>query len=359
MCWLARHGPMPPTTLCWHLQNLPFVGPRCQHVNRSLIQKAIRADGVFYWERNMTHTKAAIVLALLLGVCAASVAAFARECTCKDLQTIRNRAKAAGVAEEAWKEIHGWARSLRRNPPPPRTNKELDIRFIELLGTPRNQWDNVMSQAVAEGEEPAKIGGLNAKGEPVIDEGFQQQNCAVIIEAVHLHERTHKDFFLAISLSRATSVLMPSNLLWLRAESEVEAYRAEKEYLKARAAELEKKCSQSATATTPNGITYTATRCDSSPWGEWKLSVSGAMAGQGTLTLEETSSGGSWSATTTVAGVPATIRQTGKAAYIPGNPATLRLTTSVAVATVAGRTGGAQSNKSIDLPVTLGGQGCP
>jgi len=257
------------------------------------------------------------------------------------------------MAEEAWKEIYAWARGLRVNPPAPSTNKELNVRFGELMGAPRGSWDGIMTQPVGDAEEPQKIGGMNSKGEPIIDEGFQSQNCDDIIAGVRLHEAAHKQFFLAFSLDRIVSELMSSNLLWLRAESEVEAYRAEKEFLKGKAEELEKKCGRTATATTPNGITYTAIRCEASPWGPWKLTVSGPMAGQGTVTVEQGGSG-TWSANTVVSGAGVAIQQTGSADYVDGPNPQLRLTTKMA--TAMGKT--AAPGKSIDLAVKFGGEGC-
>lgn len=177
---------------------------------------------------------------LLATFCLFSGAAIARECTCKDLPTIRKRAQKAGMAEAAWKQIFAWAKGLRTNPPLPTNNRDLNVKFVELMGASANSWDSIMSQPASNAAEPAKIGGLNSKGEPILDEKFEQANCDIILEGVRLHEATHKDFFLAFSLSRFASILMPSNLLWLRAESEVEAYRAEKEFLTAKAKELEK-----------------------------------------------------------------------------------------------------------------------
>lgn len=182
------------------------------------------------------------ILSILLAVfCLFSGAAAARECTCKDLPTIRRRAQKAGIAEAAWKQVFAWAKGLRQNPPLPTSNRDLNVKFVELMGASPSNWDAIMSQPSSDAAaEPAKIGGLNSKGEPIIDEKFEQANCDIILEGVRLHEATHKDFFLAFSLSRFASILMPSNLLWLRAESEVEAYRAEKEFLAKKAKELEK-----------------------------------------------------------------------------------------------------------------------
>jgi len=250
-------------------------------------------------------------------------------------------------------QIFAWARGLRTNPPLPTDNKELNLRFVELLNAPKNSWDQIMSQSVQPGEEPPKIGGMNKLGEPIIDQNFQDQNCDTIVEAVRVHEQAHKRYYLAFSLDRIVSEMMPANLLWLRAESEVEAYRAEQEFLKAKAEELEKKCGRTATATTPNGITYTATRCEASPWGPWKLTVSGPMSGQGTVNVSE-GGGGTWSATCTLAGAPMALSQNGSAEYSEGPNPELRLTTNLA--TAMGRS--ASPGKSIVLPVQFGSASC-
>jgi hypothetical protein len=275
----------------------------------------------------------------------------ARECTCDDLAALRTRAAAAAKAEQAWAQIFAWARGLRQSPPQPTTNEELNARFGELMNAAPNGWDGIMSQPVTQTGAPSKIAGLDANGEPVIDKNFAGENCDTIVQAVLLHENTHKQFFLSPGNVLAAGI--SDNLLRLRAESEVVSYRAEKEFLQEKADELEKKCKRTATCTTSNGITYTAKRCGASPWGEWTLTVSGPMSGHGKVTVSE-KGGGSWSAEATVAGVPVTITQTGRAEYIPQPQAILRLTTNVGSADGHTET----PNKSIDLAVSFTDQ-CP
>jgi hypothetical protein len=275
----------------------------------------------------------------------------ARECTCDDLAAMRDRAAAAAKAEKAWEQIFAWARGLRQSPPVPTTNDQMNARFGQLMGASLNSWDGIMSQPVTQASTPTKIAGLDANGEPVIDKSFAARNCDTIVQAVQLHEDTHRQFFLSPGNVLAAGI--SSNLLRLRAESEVVSYRAEKEFLQTKADELEKKCKRSATCTTPNGITYTAKRCEASPWGEWTLTVSGAMSGHGTVTVSEHGAG-SWSASTTVGGLPVAITQTGHAEYFSQPQATLRLTTNVGSAD--GHT--ATPNKSIDLIVSFTDQ-CP
>ena len=78
------------------------------------------------------------------------------------------------------------------------------------------------------------------EGEPVVDDAFKKNNCDDIIEAEHVHERAHKDFYL--SFPKVFDVVMTSRLLRLRSESEVESYRAHKTFLEKKLAELKLKC---------------------------------------------------------------------------------------------------------------------
>src|SRR5262249_6959168 len=138
----------------------------------------------------------------------ASFSAKARECTCDDLDTLKRRIEQAARAEAAWEEIFSWARELRQSPAPPSSNEELDQRFVELMGAPKSSWDSVMSQPVGNTAAPTKIGGLDESGEPVIDQNFRNSNCDDIIQAVRLHELTHRSFFLGYSLDHFLSGLM-------------------------------------------------------------------------------------------------------------------------------------------------------
>jgi len=292
---------------------------------------------------------------LLIRTSITSFSAKARECTCDDLDTIKRRIAYLERAEAAWEEIFAWARGLRQSPPLPSSNEEMDQRYVELMTAPNSSWDSIMSQPVnSNTAAPTKIGGLDDKGEPVVDQNFRNNNCDDIVQAVRLHELTHRTFYLNYSLDNFLSMLMiRSRHERIRAESEVVAHRAEKEFLKGRLKEIEKKCARTATVTTPNGITYTATRCESGPFGPWKLSVSGPMNGQGTVNVVDGGSG-SWSATATVSGAGVALTQTGSVQYEDGPQPQLHLTTNMA--TAMGHT--AAPGKSIDLPVTFGGPSC-
>jgi hypothetical protein len=85
-----------------------------------------------------------------------------------------------------------------------------------------------------------KAAGLDEKGEPVVDDDFKKNNCDDAIEAEKEHERKHKEFYL--SFPKIFEAGMDSRLLRLRSESEVESYRAQKNFLEKKLAELKLKC---------------------------------------------------------------------------------------------------------------------
>jgi hypothetical protein len=200
---------------------------------------AWRNGSNIHYKMPARSTVAPVLLSLAFSFFIPSLA-YSRECTCDDLGRMRNRTEAAGKAEQAWKEIFAWARGLRTSPPLPTTNDEMNVRFGELMNASANTWDSIMSQPVTRTSTPPTIGGLNANGEPVIDNNFASENCDTIVEAVRLHEARHEEFY--TSLLHVSEVLFPSSHKRLRAESEVVSYRAEKEFLQAKADELEKKC---------------------------------------------------------------------------------------------------------------------
>ncbi|MEQ1794415.1 MAG: hypothetical protein ABL970_09515 [Nitrospira sp.] len=162
-------------------------------------------------------------------------------CTCKDLDKMNEQLDRAAASEEAWKEIFAWARELYQDVDLPKSNDDLNQKFVQLKNTPRSQWRDAIKEGPAKEKKALKkVAGLNEKGEPVVDDDFQKNNCDDIIEAEKVHERKHKDFYL--SFPQIFDVVMSSRLLRLRAESEVESYRAQKTFLANKLAELKLKC---------------------------------------------------------------------------------------------------------------------
>lgn len=162
-------------------------------------------------------------------------------CTCKDLDKMNEQLDRAAASEEAWKEIFAWARELYPDVDLPKSNDDLNQKFVQLKNTPRSQWRDAVKEGPAKEKKALKkVAGLNEKGEPVVDDDFQKSNCDDVIEAEKVHERKHKDFYL--SFPQIFDVVMSSRLLRLRAESEVESYRAQKTFLANKLAELKLKC---------------------------------------------------------------------------------------------------------------------
>lgn len=162
-------------------------------------------------------------------------------CTCNDLDKIQAQLDRATKSEEVWKEIFAWARELYRDVKLPQSNDDLNQKFVQLTGSPNSQWRDLIKQGpVQEKQTLKKVAGLSKEGEPVIDDDFKKNNCDDIIEAEHIHEQAHKDFYL--SFPKILEAGMSSRLLRLRAESEVESYRAHKTFLEKKLSELKLKC---------------------------------------------------------------------------------------------------------------------
>lgn len=170
-----------------------------------------------------------------------NTASGAGPCTCEDQAKLQQHLDRVANAEEAWKEIFAWARELYRTVDLPQTNDDLNQKFVQLTSVPKSKWYDLIKQGpVKEKKAIQKVAGVSPEGEPVIDEGFKKNNCDDIIEAEHVHERAHKDFYL--SFPKVFDVLMPSRLLRLRSESEVVSYRTHKAFLERKLAELKLKC---------------------------------------------------------------------------------------------------------------------
>lgn len=170
-----------------------------------------------------------------------SAALGAGPCTCDDIDKMQKHLDRVTNAEEAWKEIFAWARGLYRDVDLPRSNDDLNQKYVQLTGAPKSQWYDLIKQGpVKEKKAIKKVAGVSPEGEPVIDDDFKKNHCDDIIEAEHVHERAHKDFYL--SFPKVLDVPMTSRLFRLRAESEVESYRTHKAFLEKKLAELKLKC---------------------------------------------------------------------------------------------------------------------
>lgn len=162
-------------------------------------------------------------------------------CTCEDIDKMQKHLDRVNDAGEAWKEIFAWARELYRDVDMPQSNDDLNQKFVQLTSAPKSQWYDLIKQgSVKEKKAIKKVAGVSPEGEPVVDDDFKKTNCDDIIEAEHVHERAHRDFYL--SFPKVLEVPMTSRLLRLRAESEVESYRAHKAFLEKKLAELKLKC---------------------------------------------------------------------------------------------------------------------
>lgn len=168
--------------------------------------------------------------------------AYAAPCECKDIEKITQEIARVTKSEEAWKEIFAWARELYPNIPPPGSNDDLNQKFAQLMDRARSDWRSAIEEGPPKTkQELTKVAGLNEQGEPVISEEFRKSHCDEIVEAERVHEEMHKKFYLSFP-NILESATMPSKHIKLRAESEVESYRAQKVYLQKQLDDLDKRC---------------------------------------------------------------------------------------------------------------------
>lgn len=191
----------------------------------------------------------AVLTGLLFWIAPSGIAHAAGPCECKDIDKVQSHLDRVTKSEEIWKEIFAWARGLYPEVDPPQTNDDLDQKHTQISNAPRSEWRTLIKQGpVKQKANIKKVAGLNSAGEPVIDDDFKKNNCDDILEAEHLHEQTHREFFL--SFPHVLEVPMTSRLLRLRAESEVESYRAHKAFLDNKLTELKLRCTTQADRST-------------------------------------------------------------------------------------------------------------
>jgi hypothetical protein len=184
-------------------------------------------------------TRILIALSINIGLISFAPDAYAKPCECKDIGAITAEIQRVSTAEEIWKEIYSWSRGLLKDVARPKSNDELNTKFLQLARAPRTDWRRIVREPIQEVEKPATAGGLDDNGEPVVNDDYAQSHCDTMVRGVQTHELAHADFFRdPVNFSFATS----TQLLRLRAESEVVSYRAQKEYLVKKLEELEKKC---------------------------------------------------------------------------------------------------------------------
>lgn len=165
----------------------------------------------------------------------------AKPCECKDIDSITAEIQRVSTAQEAWKEIFAWAKGLHNDIAPPKSNDELNTKFLQLARAPRSSWDLVMHQSVQQIEKVQKAGGLDKDGEVIVSPTFAETHCEGIVEGVRVHERAHKDFYLSPG-NFIEGGFFSSAHFKLRSESEVESYRAQKAFLERELAALKQRC---------------------------------------------------------------------------------------------------------------------
>ena len=172
-----------------------------------------------------------ISLSSIIFLALSAFSTFAKPCVCKDIKEFTAEIRRVSDAEAAWMEIFAWARGLHSDVAPPKSNDELNTKFLQLSRTPRSDWDRVMHEPIQKIEIPEKAGSMDQNGEPIVNETFKQAHCDDIVEGVRVHERAHREFFLSLGnlIQGKASAIAP--LLSVRSESEVVSYRKQKVFL--------------------------------------------------------------------------------------------------------------------------------
>lgn len=182
------------------------------------------------------------MLAITLSLTAfAPGGATTKPCECQDIASLEAEIQRVSTAQEAWKEIFAWAKGLHNDIAPPKSNDELNTKFLQLARAQRSTWDQVMHQSVQQIEKVQKAGGLDKDGEVIISPTFAETHCESIVEGVRVHERAHKDFYLSPG-NFIEGGFFSSAHFKLRSESEVESYRAQKAFLERELKALKERC---------------------------------------------------------------------------------------------------------------------
>jgi hypothetical protein len=200
------------------------------------------------------------MLAINISLIASAPEAYAKPCECKDVGAMTAEIQRVSTAEAAWRETFAWARGLRRDIAEPKSNDELNTKFLQLARAPRSDWDRIIREPIQQIERPQTAGGFDKDGEVIINVDFSKSHCDEIVEGVRLHERTHRDFYLSPG-NFIEGGLMSSRHLRLRSESEVVSYRAQKAFLDQELGTLKKRCKKYRATGQDGPVVYSGVIC--------------------------------------------------------------------------------------------------
>lgn len=172
---------------------------------------------------------------------------YAKPCECKEIDAMTAEIQRVSNAQAIWREIFAWARGLHRDVAEPKSNDELNTKFLQLARAPRSDWDRIIREPIQQIERPRTAGGLDQNGEVIVNDDFAKSHCDEIVEGVRVHERAHEVFYRSLGL-RLQGGHMIYRLLRTRAESDVISYTAQKTFLEKELEALRNRCKYTITA---------------------------------------------------------------------------------------------------------------
>lgn len=174
-----------------------------------------------------------VAVLLVLGVPSLG---YSRPCTCDDISDLEaslemidktRRAWYAVLAESGYVVFRG---TVSAPTGAPKNMEEAVKLFEEKMG-----WTSVR-----------KVGGLNSKGDVVIDPEYEKEHCESVVNSVKVHENAHFWYFVARSIPIAMS--SQRELARILARSEIDARDEQEGFLKKELAALMKRCGRHYTA---------------------------------------------------------------------------------------------------------------
>ena len=159
-----------------------------------------------------------VALLLVLGVPSLG---YSRPCTCEDIDDLKASLAMIDQTRMAWysvlADIYGQAHA-------PKDMAEAVKSFEAKMG-----WTSVK-----------KVGGLNPKGDTVVDAQYEKEHCESVVNGVKQHENAHFWYFVVRTIPIAMS--SQRSLARILAKSEIDARDEEESFLNRELAALMRRC---------------------------------------------------------------------------------------------------------------------
>jgi hypothetical protein len=184
----------------------------------------------------MEERVARIALVAVLLVLGLPRPGYSRPCTCDDIDDLKASLAMIDQTRKAWYAVLAEAGDVvfrgrvSSSAHAPKNMEEAAQLFQEKMG-----WTSVR-----------KVGGLNSKGDVVIDPEYEKEHCDSEVKGVRVHENAHFWYFVARSIPIAMS--SPRELARILAKSEIDARDEQERFLNGELRALMKRCGREYTS---------------------------------------------------------------------------------------------------------------